>query len=108
MYYTFWPILEAVRLKMTYLYTYPRMQVMRATDICDGLIVDNLPSLRSSASSWFNVTNSASIATMSPVTDQFNISENNKLCAPIVCSLRSKRVDFLDYYSIVFRSMHTT
>jgi hypothetical protein len=49
------------------------MQVIRATDICDGLIVDNLPSLRSSASSWFNVTNSASIATMSPETHQFEI-----------------------------------
>lgn len=52
------------------------MQVIRATDICDGLIVDNLPSLRSSASSWFNVTNSASIATMSPVTEKNVISSN--------------------------------
>jgi len=55
------------------------MQVIRATDICDGLIVDNLPSLRSSASSWFSVTNSASIATMSPETQQFEMSETHKL-----------------------------
>jgi len=64
---------------ITSLCTYPRMQVIRATDICDGLIVDNLPSLRSSASSWFNVTNSASIATMSPETQQFEMSETHKL-----------------------------
>lgn len=63
---------------MTSLYTYPRMQVIRATDMCDGLIVESLPSLRSSASSWFNVTNSASIATMSPVTEQFDNTESNK------------------------------
>jgi hypothetical protein len=32
---------------------------------------------------------------MSPVTDQFNISENNKLYVPIVRSLRSKGLTFL-------------
>ena len=62
-----------LRFKITSLCTYPRIQVIRATDICEGLIVDNLPSLRSSASSWFNVTNSASIATMSPETQQITL-----------------------------------
>jgi hypothetical protein len=99
--YTLWCPLEAVRLKSTSLYTYPRMHVIRATDICDGLMVDSLPSLWSSASSWFRVTNSASIATMSPVTHQFGTNDNNKFCISIVWSLTSKEVDFLNYYSIV-------
>ena len=42
------------------------MQVIRATDICDGLMVDRVPSLLSSASSWLSVTNSASRPTRSP------------------------------------------
>ena len=47
-------------------FTNPRMTVIRATDICEGRTVVDLPSLLNSASSWFKVTNSASIATKSP------------------------------------------
>lgn len=85
---------------MTSLCTYPRMQVIRATDICDGLIVDNFPSLRSSASSWFNVTNSASIATMSPARDQSDMSEIHKLSI-MIDILKVKQWNFL--ITIVFR-----
>lgn len=47
---------------------YPRMHVIRATLMWLGLIVAVLPSGRISFSSGFNVTNSASIATKSPLT----------------------------------------
>merc|ERR1719510_876530 len=44
----------------------PLTQVILATDMWAAFTVETLPSLLSSASSWFRVTNSASMATRSP------------------------------------------
>lgn len=52
---------------------YPLMQVILATDLCDGLMVVRVPSLRISASSWCKFTNSASMATKSPESRQTSV-----------------------------------
>lgn len=52
---------------------YPLMQVILATDLCEGLMVVRVPSLRISASSWCKFTNSASMATKSPEAQQTTV-----------------------------------
>lgn len=86
-------------------FTNPLITVIRATDICDGRTVVDFPSLRSSASSWLSVTNSASMATKSPRPGISSAARGRKeirwspsdFCAKDLSSLNTSEVIGLAY-----------